>query len=460
MRKKQTYIILFSLILLVLSAYAQESVEINFFYSTTCPHCNAEMEFLQSIESKCEKININYYIASENQDLLKDLAEQYNTTTYAVPRTFIGKRAYIGFSPEEGELEYNPVYKAYTGYSNVIEKHINKLRDMDTISDKENKTCKPEPVKKPGEEFNKNSWIFLLIVAYGLTYFFFKKKLNSDKIKRFWISGFILIAIISFFIFFSSQSEVAIKNFAQQLPFPFFVTIIALADGFNPCAFTVLIILLSLLTYTKSKKDMTIIGMTFIITSAIMYFLFIIIMVLVGSWALEAYGSTILAVLGIIITIAGLVNVKDFFFFKKGVSLTISDQEKLKITKKARKIVNQLKDSSTKKGFFTALLGTILLAVFVNMVELGCTAILPAVYMASLVKSFGESVGIAHIVWTFYYSIIYILPLLAIMLVFIYSFKSTRINKKQGRILKLVSGIFMLTFGLIMLFAPELLVFG
>jgi glutaredoxin len=460
--KKKILILIISLFLFnVFVTIAQDQVEINFFYSTTCPHCKAEMEFLESLESKCEEININYYVASENLDLLKNLAEEYNTTTYAVPRTFIGERAYIGFSFEDGDLEYNTVYKAYTGYANVVENHINELRGTETISNGTNETCEPEPIKEPGVEFNKNSWIFLLIIVYGFTYFFFKKQFDQDKTKRkYWISGLLLVILICFFIFFSSKSEVSIKNFAKNLPFPFFVTVISLADGFNPCAFTVLIILLSLLTYTKSRKNMTIIGVTFIITSALMYFLFIMVMVLLGSWALEKYGTIILNILGLVITIAGLINIKDFFFFKKGVSLTISDNEKLKITKKARNIVNQLKHAKTKKGFILALLGTILLAVFVNMVELGCTAILPTVYMASLIKSFGESITIQHIVWTLYYSFIYIIPLLAIMLVFIYSFKSTRINEKQGRILKLVSGLFMLTFGLIMLIKPELLVFG
>ncbi|MBN2421724.1 glutaredoxin family protein [Candidatus Woesearchaeota archaeon] len=460
MKKKHFRLMIFLIMLLNLTILvnAQEDVEINFFYSNTCPHCKAEMEFLKSLENKCLEIKVNYYEAGKNQELLSELSQKYNTTTFAVPRTFIGDKAYIGFSSEDGELEFHPVYKAYTGYANVIESQINELRGISTISAEENETCEPEPISELGKEKNENSWIFIIILIYCLVYFFLRKTFKLKR--RIGISGLILVIIICFFIFFSSQSEVSIKTFAEKFPFPFFVTIIALADGFNPCAFTVLIILLSLLTYTKSKRDMGIIGFTFIITSALMYFIFIMFMVIIGSWVFEKYGQVILFVLGIIITLAGLINIKDFFFFKKGVSLTISDKEKLSITKKARKIVNQLKDSTTKKGFFLALIGTIMLAVFVNMVELGCTAILPAVYMASLIKSFGESIAIPHIIWTLYYSFIYILPLLAIMLVFIFTFRSTRITEKQGRILKLVSGLFMLGFGLIMLLKPELLVFG
>ena len=166
-----------------------------------------------------------------------------------------------------------------------------------------------------------------------------------------------------------------------------FVSFIAFADGFNPCAFTVLIILLSLLTYTKSKKDMTIVGSTFITTSAVIYFAFIMIMVLLGSIFLERYGSIFMLVLGTIITIAGIINIKDFFFFKKAISLSLSESQQLEITKRASKIVRDVQTvGQDKKKFFGALFGTILLAIIVNVVELGCTAILPVVYMTSLVN--------------------------------------------------------------------------
>lgn len=468
MQKKYKIInfVLVTLILLIfnsISIFANNEAELNFFFSTTCPHCKAEMEFLKSIEGDCQNLKINYYEVKENFKLLKELAEKYNTTTTAVPRTFIGDKAYVGFTDASGELEYNPVYKAYNGYKNIILDHINTLEQVTPTACEKGEECECEEHvdENAGKksEFS-NSWIFLLIIIYGIIYFLLKRKFKDGTGNKYLVSGFILVIIISLFIFISSQNEVGIKNFAESLPFPFFVTIIALADGFNPCAFTVLIILLSLLTYTKSKKDMGIIGLTFVITSAIMYFIFIMVMVLVGSWAFHTWGSTILLVLGILIIIAAIINLKDYFFFGKGVSLSISETDKSKFTAKAREIVNQIRNAESKKHFFFALFGTILLAIFVNLVELGCTAILPAVYMASLVKSFGDTISMGHIIWTAYYSFIYIIPLLIILIAFIYSFKSTRITEKQGRVLKLISGLFMLFFGIIMLFFPELLVFG
>jgi hypothetical protein len=261
------------------------------------------------------------------------------------------------------------------------------------------------------------------------------------------------------FIFIALTPEQYIKEFAETFPFPVFVFIIALADGFNPCAFTVLIILLSLLTHTKSKKKMGLIGGVFIATSAIMYFIFIISLMWVGSWVFGQYGPIILKILGITVLAAGLLNLKDYFFFKKGISLTLSSKQQKEITKKARKLVKDVDTAEDKKALVAALIATVGLAAFVNLVELGCTAILPAVYMASLFQSHGSSIGIPHLTYTAFYSIIYIIPLFAILFNFIYYFKSERITENQGRILKLAGGLLMVMFGIIMLLKPELLMF-
>ena len=203
---------------------------------------------------------------------------------------------------------------------------------------------------------------------------------------------------------------------------------------------------------------MLLIGSTFITVSGIMYFLFIMAMILVGSWFLSEYGRAFLYVLGFILVLAGSINLKDFLFFGKGVSLTISNEEKSRIMKKSAKIVRIVeKSDENKKMLLIGMGATAVLAVFVNMVELGCTAILPTVYMASLIGRFGTNVNLSHIIWTIFYSIVYVVPLFIIMMGFVYSFKSTRLTEKQGRILKLVAGLFMLFFGIIMLLRPDLL---
>ena len=64
-----------------------------------------------------------------------------------------------------------------------------------------------------------------------------------------------------------------------------------------------------------------------------------------------------------------------------------------------------------------------------------------------------------YFIWTALYAVIYVIPLLLILSNFIYSFESSRMTETQGRILKLVGGLFMLFFGLVMIFQPKLLLF-
>ena len=452
-------LLLFALIAMPVNAAAlpadeEGKVNLYFFYSPTCPHCQAEHPFLQEMEQKYPALKVHYIEAAKNEELFSNASQAYLTTTSGVPRTYLADIAFIGYSEEPGNFEYNKPYKAYIGYKNQIEKTI-----ADAVSNKpvnntgsgNNNLVLPDAKKMP-------LWIFLLIPAYLLTLFiFFKKINNAPNVRKFWIAGLFFLIIICLFLFIALTPEQVIKAYAEKMPFPLFVFVIALADGFNPCSFTVLIILLSLLTYTKNKKDMFIFGSTFAAVSGIMYFIFIMVMIVAGSWILDRYGIVILRILGAIILGAALINIKDFFFFKKGVSLSMSEKDQTKITGKARKIIGKLNDAKNIWAYLAALGGTALLAVVVNMVELGCTAILPVVYMATLIGKYGEIIGLQHIFWTIIYSVIYILPLFAILLNFVYTFKSTRLSEKQGRILKLIAGLFMLFFGLLMALKPTVL---
>jgi cytochrome c biogenesis protein CcdA len=101
-----------------------------------------------------------------------------------------------------------------------------------------------------------------------------------------------------------------------------------------------------------------------------------------------------------------------------------------------------------------------LLALSVNLVEFGCTAILPAIYMSMLLARYGVEVGLSHILWTLFYALIYVLPLYAVLLNFMYVFKSGRISESQGRTMKLIGGFCMLVFGLVLLIEPTILSLG
>jgi uncharacterized membrane protein HdeD (DUF308 family) len=59
--------------------------------------------------------------------------------------------------------------------------------------------------------------------------------------------------------------------------------------------------------------------------------------------------------------------------------------------------------------------------------------------------------------WLAVYNVIYVIPLLAIVIVFVRTMGARKLSESEGRVLKLVSGFMMLGFGLLLLFAPQLL---
>ncbi|OYW22590.1 MAG: hypothetical protein B7Z43_06435, partial [Sphingomonas sp. 12-62-6] len=73
----------------------------------------------------------------------------------------------------------------------------------------------------------------------------------------------------------------------------------------------------------------------------------------------------------------GAVHVKDFFAFKKGLSLSIPESAKPGLADRIRRIV-------LAESLLGAIVGAAVLAVLVNIVELLCTAGLPAMYTGIL----------------------------------------------------------------------------
>lgn len=448
--------ILASLVFCVLgSSWAQANTDafnIYFFHSEACPHCAEQMPLMEAIERYNEDVEIHFIEVNQDPSTWQVFRERYAITSGAVPRTFIGDKSFIGYSADDGPLEYTSVYTGYIGYRNQIIQAIAEAVNHEIyLSD---------AIARP--DFKFPWWVLGFPFLYLVSFLGFRGRFQQAQWRRYWGGGLVATCLLSLFLIIHLTPDAAITQLVQGTPFSLFVATIALADGFNPCAFTVLIILLSLLTHTKRRQDMAAIGGTFIITSGVMYFFFIMLMVGVGAILLEQYAKLFTLVLGIGITLAGLINIKDYFWFKAGISLSLSSSQQRQISQKAGHITRLLRSSDHGKlRFLAALGGTIILAIFVNLIELGCTAILPMVYMTTLVNHCATDSGytdwFCYGYWTAFYASFYIIPLLLILANFIYSFESSRLTETQGRMLKLFAGLFMIFFGLMMIFRPEFL---
>ena len=227
---------------------------------------------------------------------------------------------------------------------------------------------------------------------------------------------------------------------------PVLTLVLAGMDAFNPCAFFVLLFLLSLLVHARSRARMLVVGGTFVLFSGIVYFVFM------AAW-LNVF--LIAGELRVITTIAGLLalfvavlNIKDYFWFKEGPSLSIPESAKPGLFKRMRGIV-------ATGAMGPMLASTVLLAIVANSYELLCTAGFPMVYTRVLTLSDLETWQ--YYAWLAAYNVIYVIPLLAIVVVFVKTMGARKLTESEGRILKLVSGFMMLGFGLMLVFAPQLL---
>jgi hypothetical protein len=232
----------------------------------------------------------------------------------------------------------------------------------------------------------------------------------------------------------------------STLSLPVFTIIIAGLDSFNPCAFFVLFFLLSLLIHAHSRSRMLLIGGVFILFSGLIYFVFM------AAWLnlflLTGTLPAITIAAGIVALVVAAINIKDFFFFEQGISLVIQEGQKPKLFARMRNLIKA-------DSLLSMVTGTAVLAVAANSYELLCTAGFPMVFTRML--TLRQLSTPQYYTYLAFYNGVYIIPLAVIVGIFTATLGSRKLTKRQGRVLKLVSGLMMLGLGLALLLNPALL---
>jgi len=235
----------------------------------------------------------------------------------------------------------------------------------------------------------------------------------------------------------------------KKLSLPALATAIGLVDGFNPCAMWTLLFLISLLLGMKDRKRMWFFGAVFIIGSAAVYFIFM------AAWLnLILFLGMILAIrvlIGLAAVGGGIWSIRKFWR-ERDDGCEVVGQEK------RRRVFDKIKQVVHKKSFWLALLGVLALAFAVNLVELLCSAGLPAVFTQILaLNDLTAWQRYGYIIW---YLFFYMLDDLIIFIVAMVSLKSFALSTKYGRWSGLIGGILMLVIGILLIFKYEWLTFG
>ncbi len=223
--------------------------------------------------------------------------------------------------------------------------------------------------------------------------------------------------------------------------------LIAAVDGVNPCSLWVLSILLALTLRTGSRRTTVITGLVFIVVTGLVYALFI------GGiftvFQVLSFTPVVRVVVAVLAVAFAAINIKDFFWFKAGVSLSIPDSRKPGIYDRMRRVLG------SAQSLPALVASTMVLAAGVSFVELACTAGFPVLW-TSLVTDRGVS-PVGFSLFLGLYMLIYQLDELVIFAVAVATMRMTKLQERQGRLLKLLSGMMMLSLAVVMLAKPELL---
>lgn len=223
--------------------------------------------------------------------------------------------------------------------------------------------------------------------------------------------------------------------------------LIGLVDGVNPCAMYVLVAMLGILLHVRSRRRLFLFGGTFVVMSGVVYFLFMT--AWLNLFQLTGLARWITVVLGAALIVMGLINLKEIFWFKKGVSLMIPEKAKPGLFRRMRAV-------ASAASLPAALAGIVTLAFLVNLVELGCTLGLPAVF-TRILSLRGDVSTAGRYGYLALYNLAYVVPLAAIVIVYASTLHRLTLSERGAKALKLVSGVLLVGFGALFVAAPEVL---
>lgn len=391
---KNKILLIFFLLFLFspLKVNSQEPVTLHLFYSNTCRHCENEIKFLNKLVKKHSNLIVKKYeitTSDENDKLLDKVKLAFDDDTPYIPYTVIGSYKFIGYNKDVG----NKIEK--------VVKHLSEVNYQDIVSE---------------------------IIEGKFTGNVDELKLDETKFK---------IPVLG---------EIDPTNISLPL-----VTIaIAVVDGFNPCAMWVLIFLLSILIGMKNKKKMIALGLTFLITSAIIYLLFMV------AWLkIIVTTSTILWIRTVIALAAltgGLFSLKSYFKQRKQ-----EDGCDVVNLKQKQSIISKITKFTMEKSFVLSMIGIITLAISVNVIELACSAGLPLVYTQIL--ALNNLSTTQYMLYMLLYILFFLIDDIIVFLIAIKTFEVTGISTKYTKYSHLIGGIIMLLIGLLLLINPQLLSF-
>jgi hypothetical protein len=370
-----------------------EPIAIYFFWGEGCPHCAEARPVVEAAAERFPGTDLRTYEVSQNRDnaaLLLRMASELGFEIIAVPAIIIGNRYWIGYGDNlASQIETVLAACLRDGCPDIGATTVSRM----------------------GGEVASGTGGSAIPQTTAVDVPYFGAIDFADK--ALWLS----------------------------------TALIAFVDGFNPCSLWVLSILVALTLHTGSRKKVLLIGLTFITVTAGVYALFIAGLFTVLSVAIFADWIRIVAAL--IALFFGAINVKDYFFFKEGLSFTIDESGKRQTFQGMRRVID------AGESVWGLIAATIVLAVGVSLIEFSCTAGLPVIWTDLLAANAVPALTFVFLLLL--YLAIYQIDELAIFFAAVVTLRASRVQERQGRILKLIGGVLMLTLAGVMVVNPTLM---
>jgi len=226
---------------------------------------------------------------------------------------------------------------------------------------------------------------------------------------------------------------------------PVLAAVLGLIDGFNPCAMWVLVYLIALLMNVNDKKKFWLIIGTFILSSGILYFLFMT--AWLNVFLIIGYIKLVTILIGMVALGGGILSLKEYLTTKGSLTCKVGDDNS---HKKTSDKINQIISAPLSVGIFFSI---VVLAFVVNSVEFVCSSAIPAVFTQVLaISNLTDLERYAYIaLYDFFF-------MLDDLLVFgLAALAVTTFGEKYAKYCKVIGGVIMAVLGIILLFAPQLL---
>jgi hypothetical protein len=374
-------------------AVQEDEVIVHYFYSSTCTVCREVTSFLDEYlvdKDYVTLIKYNVLEGGDNEAWFLEVTETFNRDNLAYPYIIIGGKDLQGLYEIKSDIDkVINYYLDNPDYSDIVEK------------------IKNDEVIFPGD--------------------FLTEDFNGDR--------FVTLPLIG---------EIDLSSFSLLLGAIF----IGLIDGFNPCAMWILVFLITMLINLQDRKKMWILGLTFILTSGIIYY------VIMMSWLqlviqvalIQAFQIAI----GILALVFSFISLRHFYRQRKldtGCEVT-NAESKRKLIARAKKIINN-------NNLWLSIIGIAGIAITVNVIELACSAGLPVIYTTML--AYNDMGTYQSALYILIYVLFFIFDDLLVFTLAVITFKVTGISSRYAKYSNLFGGIIMFALGIILIFFPQIL---